>query len=164
MGYTHYFRRAPKLEKKEFELFAKDVAKIFEFAKENGVPLADGLGEEGTLPVADGEMIRFNGLGDDSFETMAIDRIARERLSDDEKVFNFCKTGHRPYDKIVTAVLVCFKLHFPSAEIDSDGGEEGFDEGKEICEKLFSVAPQKAGREERKTAPQKAGREERKND
>jgi len=148
MGYTHYFRRAPKLEKKEFKLFAKDVVKIFEFAKENGILLADGLGEKGTLPVADDEMIRFNGLEEHSFETMAIDRIAREQPSDDGKVFNFCKTGRRPYDEIVTAVLVCFKLHFPSAEIDSD--EEGFDEGKEICEKLFSVAPQKAGREERK--------------
>jgi len=159
MGYTHYFYRAPRLEKKEFKLFAKDVAKIFEFAKENGILLADGLGEKGTLPVANGEMIRFNGLEDDSYETMGIDRIARERPFDERgKVFGFCKTARRPYDKIVTAVLVCFKRHFPNVEIESDGGEEGFDEGKRICDKLFENvpefelgAPQKAGRKERKT-------------
>ena len=34
-------------------------------------------------------------------------------------------------------MLVALKQHIPSTEISGDGGQEGFEEGMAICERLF---------------------------
>ena len=132
MGYTHYYYRASKLAKKQFNLFAKDVEKIFEFAKENDYLLAGEMGEEGTLPIANEELICFNGVGVDSCESLFINRVDYSQ-SVRGFVSEWCKTCRNPYDDIVVAVLIRFKHHFPKVKLDIGDLKEG----AEICNKIF---------------------------
>jgi hypothetical protein len=139
MGYTHYFRRKSALDKKTFNKFAEDVRVIFEAAKKKRITLVGPYGQKDTLPIAIEGMISFNGLDKNSHETMYIPRLLKRKSYDDknELIFDFCKTARKPYDLIVVAVLVAFKHHFPHAEISSDGDNEDFEAGKNLCVKLF---------------------------
>ena len=129
MGYTHNFSIATKeLPKEKFSIFSNDVNKIFEFAKKNNISLVNNKCGGNDYPIANDEEICFNGVEGEGCEDMVISRFPKP---------DFCKTARLPYDKIVTAVLVAFKHHFPKAEISSDGGIDGFKEGNEICLELF---------------------------
>jgi hypothetical protein len=59
-------------------------------------PLADGQGEEGTVPDISDDCIWLNGVGEDSHETLAIGT---------GETWNFCKTARKPYDTVVVAIL-----------------------------------------------------------
>ena len=151
MGYTNYWYRKPELNEKKFNLFVADVKKIYEKAKKLNIPLADGWGEEGTEPIANDEMISFNGVGDNSHETMQISRTQRKlpfESGKEELCFGFCKTARKLYDVIVTAVLIAFKHYFPHAKISSDGNNEDFEEGRNICNELFGYGSKFKLREE----------------
>ena len=90
MGYTHYFGGLQPDE--ELAYAAEELAA----AADVSVKGWDGLCEPRFLP----EVIDFNGdaeLGED-FETF--------RLAAGDYDFNFCKTGRRPYDKVVGALLM----------------------------------------------------------
>ena len=143
MGYTHYFKRKPTLEKEPFNKFIEDVKQIFAHAKRSKkVTLVNGAGEKGTKPIANEKVISFNGVDngkiDNSHETMQIPLVLnRANYDKGPLLFDFCKTARKPYDKYVTAVLVAFKHHFPHAEISSDGDKEDFESGQKICIKLF---------------------------
>ncbi len=138
MGFTHYYRREAKLNEETFKSFSKDVKRIFKMARALNIPLAGPMGEIGTNPIANNNSISFNGIEDDSHETLSIPRIKSRRRFDDEKlIFDFCKTARKPYDTIAVAVLVAFKHHFPNSRISSDGDEKAFELGKNICQLLF---------------------------
>ena len=139
MGYTHYYRREAILYKETFKLFVKDVKRIMQMAKFLDVKLAGPFGEGGTKPIVNASKISFNGFGEDSHETLCIPRRkTRQNLhSSDTLIFDFCKTARKPYDRIAVAVLVAFKHHFPGSKISSDGDEDAFELGKNICQLLF---------------------------
>jgi len=70
-------------------------------------------------------------LGEDAYETFGIN------LEDGGK-FDFCKTARKPYDLAVTASLVALKKHFGGeVDISSDGDEEGFIDGKKLCQSVL---------------------------
>ena len=127
MGYTHYFSRPIKLEKKAYKKFTEEVKDIVAKSK---VGLAGGMGEVGTKPTITESLISLNGRGENSHETIYIPRVIveGEDFFTKEKglAFQFCKTAHKPYDKVVVEILKAFKTHFPKVELSSDGGEEIF--------------------------------------
>lgn len=139
MGYTHYYRREERLDEETFKLFAKDVKRIMQMAKTLKIRLAGAGGEVKTKPIVEDDLICFNGYRSKAHETLLISRIKTRRNLDsgDALIFDFCKTARKPYDKIVVAVLVAFKHHFPNSRISSDGDEEAFELGKNICQLLF---------------------------
>ena len=128
MGYTSYYKIPRKMDKVRFEALTTDVKIILESAKDLGIELANGLGEKGTEPTVTNDLIIFNGVEDDSHETLYIARVDDEATGNG-LVFNFCKTARNPYDTIVVAVLVALKKHFPESIISSDGGMEEFTNG-----------------------------------
>lgn len=99
------------------------------------IPLADAAGNEGTAPLFTRERIMFNGLGEDSYETMMIQRCKEE--------FYFCKTARMPYDGVCVAVLIfmetCFRTQFSwNSDGDHDDDHDSFkEEGLRILKATF---------------------------
>ena len=64
----------------------------------------------------DDDCIIFNGAPPKDFETFGLSRLPQDV---------WCKTNHRPYDKLVCAVLSVAKQHYPALEVGSDALFEG---------------------------------------
>jgi hypothetical protein len=83
----------------------------------------------------------LTGLGSGSYETFGIERIIKDKftLESEEKglCFNCCKTAYRPYDLIITAVLISLKHYFPECQIHSDGEDKDWLDGKFLCNNLL---------------------------
>ena len=128
MGYSHYYQTKTKLgTQKQWNAFTADVNKIF---KATDIPLANGRGELGTLPDVNKSVVSFNGVDDDGHETLYIELVNTGRMDKGDKLaFNFCKTVRKPYDVVVTAVLVALKHHFPASIISSDGSMDDWQAG-----------------------------------
>ena len=60
MGYTHYYKVAPKFETEEFQIVVKDFEKLIAPLEHLGVKLGDECGEGS--PVLRDDRIAFNGL------------------------------------------------------------------------------------------------------
>lgn len=71
-----------------------------------------------------------------TYETMRFDRVVEpsERTEDKHKRFACCKTGFRPYDVAVIALLIIAK-HYLGDELDvtTDGEDANWLDGKLIC-------------------------------
>ena len=93
MGYTHYW------DTKEVtpDIWLKFKTKVKALLSADVSTVGNGYGDEGTFPILDDDMVCFNGVGDDSFETF--------RLNNNTSEFNFCKTAQRDYDDMVVGVL-----------------------------------------------------------
>ena len=88
----------------------------------------------GTLPDVNKKFISFNGVEDDGHETLYIELVSTGRMDKGDKlVFNFCKTVEKPYDKVVVAVLVALKQHFPATKVSSDGGMDDWQAGIDLA-------------------------------
>lgn len=108
MGYTHYWTQLRDLSKEEWTTICADIGEILKYAQhDGGVALGDGAGDPGTSPEITNTKIWFNGIGDDSHETMAIDRkrVLEDWQSKDQLGWAFCKTARKPYDPVVVACL-----------------------------------------------------------
>lgn len=107
MGYTHYWNGRYHLTQNLVE----DVKSIIAKAKEDGIVLGDweGHGE----PEVGTRLISFNGSAarNEDFETAA--------FADDSE--GFCKTGRKPYDVVVGAVLLRIRHYNRNFRIESDG-------------------------------------------
>lgn len=70
-----------------------------------------------------------------------IDRVYMTRhwtRRDEKGYFCKCETQYKPYDLIVTAVLIRLKEHLSDEIfIDSDGHEKAFEDAKRLCRELF---------------------------
>ena len=164
MGYTQYFSKKELTHSQEkWDLFLKDVKAVantfnlclpqsIDFIKEGDgmvgtrdshIRIGDGMGD-GNQPEFTKDEICFNGVGDDSHETLHIERDSssilagedrmdsyhREQWYENGSLFGFTKTAHKPYDLLVTATLILYKHHFgDKVSVSGDGGQEGFVEG-----------------------------------
>jgi len=126
MGYTHYFYTPTKMDEKRFEEFVKKAKEILKKNKSIiGSPDGKIIGEY----IADKGLVSFNGIGEESYETLYIAREQEKEDYDDkysELKFNFCKTVRKNYDPVVVEVLKLLKVHFPEVQLSSDGGSEVF--------------------------------------
>ena len=117
------------------------------------IAIGDGMGD-GTAATFNADEICFNGVGPESHETLTINRddsniltpskqmgsYYKDNWEKDKRHFNFTKTAHKPYDLLVTAVLVLYKNHFgDTTSISGDGGVEGFDSARELIKKELEL-------------------------
>lgn len=92
--------------------------------KLSGVALGDNLGNVDSKPVITQDVLSFNGIAPDDYETFSLNRMKED--------FNCCKTQYRPYDKVIVAILMLAEQCFDGFSWSSDGDAEDHKEGKEL--------------------------------
>lgn len=153
MGYTHYwFREQGPGDKQAFEHLSKDVKRIIEQASYAGIPVGDWAGQSQGGAEFTQTYFSLNGVGSGSMESFIWETdVTASDLAEDfagipdeckKLTFFFCKTGLKPYDAVVTAVLLRAKdVYGDGLKVMSDG--EWFDwlPGRVLYEKTFGIAP-----------------------
>jgi hypothetical protein len=151
MGYTHYWYLNTKGNEKNYQKAKKAIRKII---KENMSILANGIGEGN--PVIR-EVICFNGKGNECCETFFLPKnlpvLTEVDLflpgEDPNYKFNFCKTAHYPYDKVVVACLTVLK-HYMKKDVTVTSNGRDFEpldarenpelqEGIELARKILGI-------------------------
>jgi hypothetical protein len=166
VGYTHYWYRPQELDAEPFADWANDIQTLIEktptLVREPDYQMFGFYPTERTRlkplgiygPLGEGdpqigpERVAFNGGPrelDLDHETFHVNRVFDDRGfgSDDERgwFFDFCKTNHKPYDRVVCAALIRLAFHFPEAvRIESDGVASEWEPGLELCREVFGVA------------------------
>ncbi len=122
MGYTHYWTPS---KAESLGLVVNDTTKILAATT---VPLAgpDSTGE----PEISSTGIRLNGVAPDDYESFQIVPNG---------AWDFCKTGYRPYDEVVTAILISAFLRGALEGLSSDGFVEDWAAGIALYEKAVSA-------------------------
>lgn len=114
MGYTTYWYTGDITPEQDLQLISAAL-KLFTWAEANGIALAYEYDQDDAPPLATTGMIRFNGVGEESYETFMFQ--AHDSA--------FCKTARMPYDTIVGAFLVRAKEILGEAlMVRSDGLDE----------------------------------------
>ena len=127
MGYTHYvYYERETIPKSNWDAFTTDVRKIIAAAEEkHGITVCREYNRSDEPPQIDDKHVIFNGVGENSHETFAVDRKPTDPYSrpEDDHVFAFCKTNRKPYDLVVTACMLAVKHHCPDHvhSISTDG-------------------------------------------
>lgn len=140
MGYTHYFHKNSSPTPAQREAITSDFNKLLtevrvkRLLEHKTLPPIEYGDAPGDAPRVDGDLICFNGVGEDAHETLAIGPIRPMGL-------DFCKTACNPYDIWVTALLVLTHYHAPGCwDIGSDGGAAGMEGGLELVRHLHPDA------------------------
>lgn len=133
MGYTHYFRNVRVTP--ELADLAKAIIDL------SDITICGGAGY-GAPEISD-DIIYLNGDAEkgEDYETFSLNNNA------DNDLFPFCKTAHRPYDEVVTAILTAaIYLNVPGYDtISSDGNIHDWKDGislfKKAYEKVYGGVP-----------------------
>lgn len=137
MGYTHYWTK-PKEELKSMQRFVDlsvDAKNICEVAKAHGINIRNGYGED--------EMVfaekHFAINGDaKAFSEDGRDLAHEGFVWSIEQNDSFCKTNYKPYDCVVTAILIRAKaIYGDSVSVYSDGSWENWEQGCKLYEEVF---------------------------
>ena len=149
MGYTHYWRRPQKNAGSAymFGLLALDAKKIIAQAEQDGIRIRNGHGEG--EPEFNEAYFSINGdashyvegrdLAHETFCWEGIPSISEHR-KDEPETFDFCKTAYKPYDVVVTAILIRAKhIYGDCVSISSDGDWESifWAYGRKLYEQVF---------------------------
>lgn len=137
MGYTHYWNRDESLmfpeDSREFYAeFTRYAVQIIQTAEKQGIELADLSGEHLGAWRVDGESVRLNGYSEDSYEGFVWEKVCPEPQPwvKEGGFFGFCKTVQKPYDVVVTALLLAVQEAYGSAvRISSDGSPSEWEDG-----------------------------------
>jgi hypothetical protein len=145
MGYTHYWRRKPVLEQEKFAQWAEDVRQLAGMCDKREIAICGGdgtgLGQFGA------EIVCFNGdeSKNEDYETFSIERTYHPYASYDTPenglYHDFCKTGERPYDLLVTAALLRFRYYFPESLVSSDGSRDDWMPAWKLYQVVFNEMP-----------------------
>lgn len=146
MGYTHYWYRDPDEPREAYGNLRDDARKLYKVAASRGIELAgwNGWG----FPVAKVELISFNGADPQDYESFTFPPVPDGFVveSDDgrKRHFDSTKTGYRPYDAVVCALLIRAKLHYgDSLEVSSDGDwTDWLESARDLYLETFSVEPE----------------------
>ena len=123
MGYTHYFQLHRDLTEAEMGAFSRGARFIID--KASGIAL-DGEYRD--------DFIALNGVGAGSHEDFY---LSRTNLS-----WNFCKTAQKPYDEVVTALLILARYLFPQDfTVKSDGDWLDWEKGRNLFTKAIYLEP-----------------------
>lgn len=125
MGYTHYWTLGHPLAPEDIAALAPDVRRIVEAS---GLAIAGphGDGEPGYGP----DTIALNGADPDAYESFIL------AVGDDG--FDFCKTGERPYDVVVTAILLLLRDHLGyGVDLSSDGDAGDWEPGRLLASRAL---------------------------
>ena len=112
MGYTHYWQQTKQVADCEWEMLQATTRRILTHATDvRGIALSEDS-DINRIPVINDEEIRFNGYGEEGYETFMIERNPSE---------GFCKTEHRDYAPVVVAVLQAAQIYCDGFRWTSDG-------------------------------------------
>lgn len=156
LGYTHYYRTYYKKEDiKNFSLFLTNALKIIELASQE-IVLVDELHFE--LPRIIGSAFKSCQL--ENIELEEFNKETLERLAlcingegvdahetafftfDQLEMFNSCKTARKPYDRVITALLIELKSCMGnSVGVSSDGDVEDWYAGDALRDRALKLAP-----------------------
>ena len=127
MGYSHYWTTKQSTENSAWDAFTVTVKQLID---ETLVTIKGGDGT-GEATITD-KLVMFNGdrEKDEDFETFAIER--------DSGTWDFCKTGHRPYDGVVVASLMVAE-NYGILTWNSDGVDDEFDEALQLLDQISFV-------------------------
>lgn len=136
MGYTHYFEYAPEaITPMQAMILCQDARQVIDNC---GIPIT-GWDSRGSVdPEFNPEgRLAFNGVGQDGCKTFLLEfsaptaavstggydeYIYEQFLLNNRRMWSFCKTRQRPYDAIVTAVLLrAMDILGSNIVINSDG-------------------------------------------
>ena len=161
MGYTHYWYH-DHTDPAWPEVYGRtlmDAKRIIEAAR---CPIVGWDHEPGTQPELSEGRLAFNGQGGDGHESFVLEaqpnwakatgdevtlitRMEAKRFAETGTNFTFCKTARKPYDDVVTAVLLRLAHHaadptIPTnckVEVSSDGVWSEWIRGRELVSMLF---------------------------
>jgi hypothetical protein len=123
MGYTHYFTQPADFTEDQWTALKKDIDSIMTNAY--FIP---------TELTMDETVICLNGVGADSHETLVIYRnVNRDG-------WDFCKTARKPYDDIVTAILLRLVYSY-NYTASSDGSWSDWQSGRNLYAATFNAMP-----------------------
>ena len=126
MGYTHYWTIGNGIEQADWDKFLVGARQIIETADAAGIALQDDSA---------GAAIFINGVGASAHESFVI--------TSEDVGFNFCKTAQKPYDTVVTAILIHAKVIFgKNIDIKSDGEWSDWEGGRLLYETVFDTQPE----------------------
>jgi len=152
MGLTRYWFRPPALDSETFQQWAADCRAIMESA---GLPAGfrpdpdDGVVPRGRIivrgpdghgdPTISDRSIALNGDANAGLEHEPFQveqQIAvgpRQRLDESGRVFEYCKTGGKPYDAVVDACLIAMQKRFGLlVKVEADDEAKGSDAGSRL--------------------------------
>lgn len=139
MGYTHYWDRealdasSPAARGIAYGRLAMDAKTLIANFRACGHAVAGPLGT-GEPEITEGR-IAFNGSAAERLDYESFVWDARE------EGWNFVKTAHRPYDILVTAVLIRAKRHYGNAvAVTSDGSWDDWRQGRVLVSSTFDDA------------------------
>jgi len=125
MGYSHYWTLKNAIEQTKWEQFLHGARQIIETADAAGIKLEDK---------STASEIFINGVGAGAHEDFVI--------TSEDTGYDFCKTGEKPYDTVVTAILIHAKKVFgDDILITSDGAWHHWDSGRLLYETVYDVQP-----------------------
>jgi hypothetical protein len=129
-----------------FGKLALDAKTICDYANANGIRIRNGNGEgepeftEFYFSI-NGDASAFSSEGRDlAHETFYWAGIPTqsEWRKDEPDFFEFCKTAYKPYDAVVTAILIRAKSIYGSCvRISSDGEWSEWQAGRDMYEAIF---------------------------
>ena len=126
MGYTHYWTLGNGIEQADWDKFLVGARQIIETADAAGIALQDDSA---------GAAIFINGVGANAHESFVI--------TSEDVGFNFCKTAQKPYDTVVTAILIHLKQSLGSlVVVTSDGSWNDWSDGRLLYETVYDIQPE----------------------
>ena len=119
MSYTHSYELARSGDLRIREI-GEDIASLIQVS---AVPVANGIGEPGSLPEITDEIIMFNGEDPNDYETFFYPPdFDWNRRAGVTPGYKFTKTACRLYDEVVAAAHLVLKYHLGSdVRISLDG-------------------------------------------
>jgi hypothetical protein len=125
MGYTHYWTIEKQIDESDWEKFLNGAVQIVTTATDAGIALDNDSAEK---------IVFINGVGEGAHETFAITAT--------DTGFNFCKTAEKPYDTVVTAILILLKETLgENVKVTSDGDWNDWQGGQLLYETVFDKQP-----------------------
>ena len=125
MGYTHYYQQGSIPTPALFQSFTSHVSELIEMAWDIQLDVS-----------IEPDFLSINGVGDEEHETFV---IRREDLT-----WDFCKTARKPYDSVVTAVLILARYTFPDFHLSSDGAWKEWEDGQDLFSRVMFLEPAEA--------------------
>jgi hypothetical protein len=127
-----------------FGKLALDAKAVCEHAQSNGLALGDWTGNLGTQPEFTEGRFSLNGVDDgrvdNSHESFIWEALPSQPdwRKDEPEFFDFCKTAMKPYDAVVTAILIRAKQIYGSCvSVSSDGDWSEWQAGRDLYEAVF---------------------------
>jgi len=145
VGYSHYWYGSDDVDRDSWMKLKEAVIGVLSIAKAEGITIVNGMGDAGTQPLVNDQLISFNGVP--NHETFYLERCMevqdymRHRPAAEQR-FSSCKTACKPYDVVVTACL-CLAEHLTGGvyRVSSDGGAADWADGHALARKVMSDVP-----------------------